>query len=83
MVLVVGELSRKITFGSTGNAEVSVAVLDKQAGNVVWKDKALGRAGQGGLMGMLMVSMMDDDALAQALGQVMYKFPKKPKKDVN
>ena len=79
MVLAVGELSRKIVFGSTGNAEVNLAIFDKQTGTVVWRDKALGRAGQGGLLGMLMVSMMDDEALAQAVGQVMYKIPKKPK----
>jgi hypothetical protein len=79
MVLAVGELSRKIVFGSTGNAEVSLAILDKQTCTVAWRDKALGRAGQGGLLGMLMVSAMDDEALAQALNQVIYKIPKKPK----
>ncbi len=79
MVLAVGDLSRKIVFGSTGSAEVNLAILDKQTGTVVWRDKALGRAGAGGLLGMLMVSMMDHQALATAVGQVMDKIPKKPK----
>lgn len=79
MVLAVGELSRKITFGSTGNAEVSLAIFDKQTGTAVWGDKALGQAGQGGLIGMCMVSAMDGQALGMAVGQVLYKIPKKPK----
>jgi hypothetical protein len=79
MALAVGELSRKLTFGSTGNAEVNLVVLDKQTGTVVWEDKALGQAGQGGLLGMLMVSMMDEAAIENAMGQIMFKFPKKSK----
>ena len=77
MLLVVTELSRKLTFGSTGNAEVTLAILDKQQGAVVWQDKALGRAGQGGLLGMMLVSTMDDEALAAAVRQVLQKIPRK------
>ena len=80
MLLVVTELSRKLTFGSTGNAEVSLAILDRHQGTVVWEDKALGRAGQGGLLGMMLVSTMDDEALATAVRQVMHKIPSKPKR---
>lgn len=79
LMLVVTELSRKLTFGSTGNAEVTLAILDKSQGTVVWEDKALGRAGQGGLLGMMMVSAMDDEALDAALRQVMQKISRKPK----
>ncbi|MGA2788080.1 MAG: hypothetical protein ABSF60_11180 [Verrucomicrobiota bacterium] len=79
MALAVGELSRKITFGSTGNAEVNLFIFDKQTGTLVWEDKGLGRAGQGGLLGMMMVSMMDEAAIENAMNQVMVKFPKKPK----
>lgn len=79
MVLVVGELSRKLTFGSTGNAEVSLTIFDKQAGVAVWEDKALGQAGQGGLLGMMMVSMMDSEALHSAMNQLLWKIPNKPK----
>jgi len=79
MALAVGELSRKITFGSTGNAEVNLFIFDKQTGAVVWEDKGLGRAGQGGLLGMMMVGMMDEAAIENAMNQVMCKLPKKPK----
>lgn len=79
VVLEVDELSRKITFGSTGQAEVVLAILDKQTGTVVWRDKALGRLGQGGLLGMMMVSMMDEGALEEAVNQLMSRFPKHAK----
>ena len=79
MVLAVTELSRKLTFGSTANAEVVLVVLDKQTGTVVWRDKALGQAGQGGIIGMFMVSMMEDEAMNFAMYGIMVKFPKKPK----
>jgi len=79
LIIEVDELVRKLTFGSTGQAEVALVVLDKQRGTVVWRDKALGRQGQGGLLGMLMVSMLDEAALEEAMNQLMLKFPKKPK----
>jgi hypothetical protein len=79
MLVEVDELSRKLTFGSTGQAEVVLVVLDKQSGTVVWRDKALGRQGQGGLLGMMMVSMMDEAALESAMDQLMFKIPKKSK----
>jgi len=79
MALAVGELSRKLTFGSTGNAEVNLFIFDKQTGTVVWEDKGLGRAGQGGLLGMMMVGMMDEAAIEEAMNQVMFKFPKRQK----
>ena len=79
MLIEVDELSRKLTFGSTGQAEVTLVVLDKQTGMAVWRDKGLGREGQGGLIGMLMVSMMDEAALESAMNQLMCKFPKRPR----
>lgn len=76
MLVAVEDLSRKLTFGSTGNAEVRLCIVDKKAGEIVWRDKALGQAGQGGLIGMMMISMMEDEALGNAVNQLTWKFPK-------
>jgi hypothetical protein len=76
LLVAVEDLSRKLTFGSTGNAEVRLCIVDKKAGEIVWRDKALGQAGQGGLVGMMMISMMEDEALSSAVNQLTWKFPK-------
>jgi hypothetical protein len=80
MVFVLEEVSRKLVFlGSTGNAELSMYILDKQAGAVVWHDKAVSQVGQGGLLGMIGVSAMDGDALRLAVFEILGRVPKHPK----
>lgn len=81
-VLVVGldDAHSKITFGSTGNAEVEGFLFDKQQGTVVWKGTGVGQAGQGGLMGMAMKGMMRGAALDSAMFNLLSGIPKLPKK---
>lgn len=77
MVLSLLDLSTKLTFGSTGNAEISGYIFDKNAGIVVWHDKGIGQVGQGGLLGMLMKSGMDNSAIDMALSNLFLSIPKK------
>jgi hypothetical protein len=80
MVVAIHDVTRRITFGSVGNAEVSVHLFDRSSGLRVWDAKGLGQVGQGGLAGMLAVGMMDEDALRAALGNALFQLPKRPKK---
>lgn len=75
MVLALMDLKSKVTFGSTGNAEVSGYLYDKEKGVIVWRDKGIGQAGQGGLIGMAMVGMMAGQALNIAMNNLMASVP--------
>jgi hypothetical protein len=77
LVLCLVDLKTKMTFGSTGNAEVSAYLFDKTERTLVWKDKGVGRAGQGGLIGMVMKAGMDGAALDMAVGNLMGSVPKR------
>jgi hypothetical protein len=80
MAFVLEDVSRKVVFlGATGNAELGMYILDKQAGTVVWHDKAVSRMGQGGLLGMASVGFMDSDALRLATSDILRRIPKHPK----
>jgi hypothetical protein len=78
MVLCLVDVTTKMTFGSTGNAEVAGYLYDKESGTTIWHGKGLGQSGQGGLMGMAMKSMMDEDAISFAMGSLLASIPKKP-----
>jgi hypothetical protein len=80
MVVGLSEAHSKITFGSTGNAEVIGFLFDKQDGSVLWKGTGIGQAGQGGLMGMAMKGMMTGAALDSAMANLLIGIPKLPKK---
>jgi hypothetical protein len=80
MVLCLIDVTTKLTFGSTGNAEVSGVLFDKENKTVVWRDKGIGRAGQGGLLGMAMKGTMDNEAISNAMYNLFASFPKRPKK---
>ncbi|MCF8383605.1 MAG: hypothetical protein K9G39_08460 [Chlorobium sp.] len=77
MVINILDVSTKLTFGSTGNAEISGYVFDKDAGITVWHDKGIGSTGQGGLLGMIMKSGMDDEAISIALYNLFSSIPEK------
>lgn len=79
MVVCLGDVASKMTFGSTGNAEVSGYLYDKQTATLVWKDKGIGQAGQGGLAGMMMKSSMKGEALHAAIYNLLSSIPKLPK----
>ena len=79
LVVCLDDLASKITFGSTGNAEVSGFLFDKEKGELVWAGKGVGQAGQGGLMGMTMVGMMKGEAIGSALYNLLSGIPNRPK----
>jgi hypothetical protein len=80
MIFSVHDVTRKLTFGSTGNAELSAVLFDKGNASVAWRDKAIGRAGQGGLLGMALIGLMSQSAVEQATYEVLKSLPKRPKK---
>jgi hypothetical protein len=79
LVVCLGDVTSKMTFGSTGNAEVSGYLYDKQDGKLIWKEKGVGQAGQGGLAGMMMKGAMKSAALNSAIYNLMSSVPKRPK----
>ncbi|MBX3745860.1 MAG: hypothetical protein KF833_11185 [Verrucomicrobiae bacterium] len=80
MIFSVHDVTRKLTFGSTGNAELAAILVDKQEGLLVWRDKAIGRAGQGGLIGMLVVGLVSQEAIQQATYKMIETIPKRPRR---
>jgi hypothetical protein len=79
MVLVLVDVTTKLTFGSTGNAEVSGFLYNKESGTIAWRDKGIGRAGQGGLIGMAMKGMMAGEAISGAISNLLASIPNRPK----
>ena len=79
MVLCLNDVASKMTFGSTGNAEMTGFLFDKQSGKLAWSNKGIGQAGQGGLAGMMMKGMMKGEALAGALWHVLSSVPPQPR----
>lgn len=69
------DCTSKLTFGSTGNAEVAVYLIDTENKCLVWRDKGIGKTGQGGLIGMAMVSAMAKGALDLANKKVVKNLP--------
>lgn len=69
------DCSASLTFGSTGNAELSVYLIDTEKKCLVWKEKGVGSAGQGGLLGMAMVGTMASEALFYAIINTMGSIP--------
>jgi hypothetical protein len=77
MVLAVLDIKTRLTFGSTGNAEVTGVLYDKDAGVALWRDKGIGQAGQGGLAGMLVKGAMDETAVGAAMYNLLSSLPAK------
>jgi hypothetical protein len=69
------DLKTRMTFGSTGNAEVSGFLFDREHGTLAWRDKGFGQAGQGGLMGMAMKGSMKGSALNAAFDNLFASVP--------
>jgi|GEM_PF-874606 len=75
LVLALNNSSSSLTFGSTGTAEVSGYLFDKDSGQLVWREKEVGQAGQGGLLGMAMIAMMESQAIQQATMKIFGSLP--------
>jgi hypothetical protein len=79
MVVCLGDVTSSLTFGSTGNAQLSGYLFDKESGENIWKGKGVGQAGQGGLAGMLMKGTMKSAALNAAMFNLVSSMPTLPK----
>jgi hypothetical protein len=79
MVICLDDVVSKLTLGSTGNAELSGYLFDKDSGELIWKGKGVGQAGQGGLMGMAMKGAMKGQALLEAIQKLLKGMPDRPK----
>ncbi len=79
LVLTLNDVHSKMTFGSTGNAEMGGFLFDKRDGSVVWKKTAMGKEGQGGLLGMAMKGAMIDAAAQTAVTNLLADIPERPK----
>ncbi len=72
MTLVLEASSSSLTFGSTGLAEMTGYLFDKQTHTLLWKNKELSQVGQGGLFGMMMKGMMEGLAIETA-AELMFR----------
>lgn len=79
MVVFLDDVVSKMTLGSTGNAELSGYLFDKESGELIWSGKGVGQAGQGGLIGMPMKGMMKGEALGAAVSNLLAGIPNLPK----
>jgi hypothetical protein len=79
MVVVLHDVTSRMNFGSSGNAELSGYLYDREDGSLVWQGKGVGQAGQGGLIGILMKSTMKGEALGKAASNLINAIPKRPK----
>ena len=75
LLLVLHDARSKITFGSTGNAELSGYLFDRERGTLVWRNKETAKVGQGGLLGMAFKGTMQKSAITQATRELLGTFP--------
>ena len=75
LVFVLVDYKAKLTFGSTGNAEMVALLLDQQNGEVVWRHRALGQFGQGGLIGMMVKNLAGQTAVQLATDKLLSALP--------
>jgi len=81
MVLVLEDSSSGLTFGSTGNADMSGYLFDKEQGSLVWRNKEHSRIGQGGLIGMAVKGLMERGAIEAAAIEMFRALPFHHQKD--
>jgi hypothetical protein len=79
LLLVLEDSSAKLTFGSTGSAEMSGYLFDKKNCELCWRDKEVSQTGQGGLLGMAMVGVMERSAIEIAANHILLALPKRTK----
>ena len=79
LLLVLEDSTSKMTFGSTGTAEMSGYLFDTQNSVLSWRNKELSRSGQGGLIGMAMKGLMERLAIELATGAMFQTLPARPK----
>ena len=79
LVLALDELLTEGAFSGSSNAEMSGYLFDKENGQLMWRNKELQQLGMGGLMGLVLKSAMEHDAIMGATNKVLYALPDRKK----
>ena len=79
LLLVLHDSDSKLTFGSTASAEVTGFLIDKDTHAVLWQNKELGETAHGGLFGVMVKGMMQEEAVVFALDKVLKGLPRREK----
>lgn len=75
LLMALHDVKHKLTFGSTGNAEISSFLIDMNSGIVLWRDKGIGEFGQGGLVGMSLAGASAGFAIKNAAHNSLVSLP--------
>lgn len=76
LIVIVEDVSSKYAvMGYTYKVEVVGILLDKANKKVLWKDKGIGNAGQGGLISGLVAPLIKSEALSGAINSLMRSLP--------
>ncbi len=78
-LVFLNDVVSKVTFGSTGNAQMSGFLFDKQDAQLIWSANGVGQAGQGGLIGIGFKAMMKGEAINAAIMNLLAQLPNRPK----
>lgn len=79
LVAYVDDLSGKTALGYSFKTETSAVLVKRDSGALVWRDKGVGSAGQGGLIGCMMAGAVKGEALDMAVDGMMSSLPPVPK----
>jgi hypothetical protein len=77
LLIALDDSTSKLTFGSTGNAEMTGYLFDRQAEKLIWRNKVLGRFGNIGLVGMVQKGAAEKFAIQAAARDLFLAFPKR------
>ena len=75
LLLTLEDLTSVLTFGSAASAEMHGILFDKLSGSIIWKDKGIGRGGQGGILGMLIKGLVTEGAIKESVSDLIRSFP--------
>ncbi|HUU46830.1 MAG TPA: hypothetical protein VM118_13960 [Acidobacteriota bacterium] len=78
LVVYLNDASGKTALGYSFKIETTAILLNRQAANMLWKDKGVGSQGQGGLYGCLISGMVRGDAIRGCVAGMLASFPPAP-----
>jgi hypothetical protein len=79
LLVYVGDVASKTTFGSSANAQIFGFLFDRQNGKLAWKDVGTGKAASGGLLGMMLKGEVTSEAVQMAMFNMLAAYPRLPK----
>jgi hypothetical protein len=80
LVVYLDDVSSKTALGYSFKMESTAVLVDKSSGSMLWKDKGIGSAGQGGMLGCAMAGATKGEAMGLSVKEMMGSFPKTPAK---